>query len=961
MAVPRVVLVLAWSACLGLCRTAYPLAVESLTLIDASVNAPAPGFDPLEDGAKVNLAALRSRSLNIRANTSPATVGSVRFALDGNPNFRTENTAPYALAGDRNGDYYPWTPALGEHTVTATRYGGDGASGTVGEALTVRFLVVDEPLPPVGDVLFLYGAVPPATPGHAANPEDSGPLGFCEFASVVREVGFTPTGMADGSVTLTEEFLKPFTIVVFGSNNRRFTGEEQEAALEFVARGGGLLFFSDGAFGFEEGRASDNDLLRHFGMVTHHDNAGPLTTVSGGGGFHYLTDGISFRGEGVSQVRAAGESARILAVCGEGEYGLHIDDGFLQENDAALVVAEHGLGRVAATFDGDTFLNPPGTGTHIDEGDNREYARRLIRWLAHHEPVPATASVTGEPRVWHRVTLTFDGPPRREEGGANPFLDYRMDVVFSRDGREYRVPGFFAADGDAGETSATFGRVWRAHFVPDEAGEWSYRVSFRFGADAAVADDPLSGDPVSFDGAAGSFVVHPIDGADADPRDRGMLWYAGEHHLRFAATGERFLKAGADSPENFLGYFEFDGTFDTGGILPGFLHHYAPHAEDWRPGDPTWQGGKGKNIVGALNYLAAAGGNSVYFITYNIDGGDGADTWPWTTPPVRDRFDCSKLDQWEIVLSHMDRLGIQLHLLTQETENNNALDGGELGPVRSLYYRELVARFAHHLALTWNLGEENTNTDRQRQAFAAFIRRLDPYDHPITVHTFYNHAGTYYDALLGDPHFEATSIQGDGAQYNAWAIDLRRRSAGAGRPWAIYGDEQGPAVDANMGNLDVLRRTALWGNLMGGGAGVEWYFGYQGDFGDLQSEDWRKAAPLWAMTRHALEFFRDHLPFWEMAPANELASEQRAFVLAKPGEVYAVYLPDGGTTELELTAGTFAVWWYDPRRGGDLLRGSTTRVTGPGRAALGRPPGDASRDWAALIRSASSADGEDGC
>ena len=30
--------------------------------------------------------------------TEPGTVGSVRFALDGNPNFRTEDTAPYAVA-----------------------------------------------------------------------------------------------------------------------------------------------------------------------------------------------------------------------------------------------------------------------------------------------------------------------------------------------------------------------------------------------------------------------------------------------------------------------------------------------------------------------------------------------------------------------------------------------------------------------------------------------------------------------------------------------------------------------------------------------------------------------------------------------------------------------------------------------------------------------------------------------
>ena len=42
-----------------------------------------------------------------------------------------------------------------------------------------------------------------------------------------------------------------------------------------------------------------------------------------------------------------------------------------------------------------------------------------------------------------------------------------------------------------------------------------------------------------------------------------------------------------------------------------------------------------------------------------------------------------------------------------------SLDGGQLGPERKLYCRELIARFAHELAINWNIGEENTqSTDR---------------------------------------------------------------------------------------------------------------------------------------------------------------------------------------------------------------------------------------------------------
>jgi hypothetical protein len=89
----------------------------------------------------LNLATLPTRNLNIRGNTSPATVGSVRFALDNITNFRTESASPYTLAGDDNGDYLNWTPALGQHTLKATPYSKGGATGTTGTPHTVIFNV----------------------------------------------------------------------------------------------------------------------------------------------------------------------------------------------------------------------------------------------------------------------------------------------------------------------------------------------------------------------------------------------------------------------------------------------------------------------------------------------------------------------------------------------------------------------------------------------------------------------------------------------------------------------------------------------------------------------------------------------------------------------------------------------------------------------------------------------------
>jgi hypothetical protein len=149
---------------------------------------------------------------------------------------------------------------------------------------------------------------------------------------------------------------------------------------------------------------------------------------------------------------------------------------------------------------------------------------------------------------------------------------------------------------------------------------------------------------------------------------------------------------------------------------------------------------------------------------------------------------------------------------------------------------------------------------------------------------------------------------------------------------------------------------------MAGGAGVEWYLGStevsdpNGAPGrrwwDLETEDWRAHDRLWTQTRHALEFFKTYLPFWEMRPDDFLATSDLSYCLAKKGETYSVYLPRGGTTSLDLGSqkATYEVRWYDPRNGGSLQSGSVTSVDGPGVKALGKPPESSERDWVVLVR-----------
>jgi len=592
----------------------------------------------------------------------------------------------------------------------------------------------------------------------------------------------------------------------------------------------------------------------------------------------------------------------------------------------------------------------------------RSVALTTALWLTCGPAHPAPVKISGELKKWHTVTLSFRGPQASEDATPNPFTNYRLVVTFTNGTRKRVVHGFFAADGDAANTHSTSGNIWRVRFTPDVEGTWRFVASFRTGRNVALSLEPRAGRPAAFDGASGSFTIGPTDKRPPDNRARGILRYVGGHYLRFAQTGEHFLKGGADSPENFLGYQDFDGTYRharaggrrKGEALATTLHRYLPHLRDWRPGDPTWAGGKGKGIIGALNYLASKGMNSVYFLTMNVNG-DGKDVWPWTSHTERLRFDCSKLDQWEIVFAHMDRLGIMLHLITQETENDQLLDGGELGPQRRLYYRELVARFSYHLALTWNLGEENTNTDAQRKAFARYIHALDPYDHPVVCHTFPRAQDKVYTPLLGFEAFEGVSLQTNDTHRQT--IRWRDRSEVAGRPWVVCLDEIGPASvgvkpDADDPAHDEVRKRHLWGNLMAGGAGCEWYMGYRFPHNDLNCEDWCSRDAMWDQTRIALDFFRSHLPFTEMRHADSLTAAPDDYCFARPGIIYAIYLPNGGTTTLNLgkTSATFTVQWFNPRKGGSLRRGSVATIKGPGMVEIGNPPAEPKADWLALIR-----------
>jgi len=406
-------------------------------------------------------------------------------------------------------------------------------------------------------------------------------------------------------------------------------------------------------------------------------------------------------------------------------------------------------------------------------------------------------TVSGELMQWHKVTLNVNGPTCDESDmDPNPFLDIRLEALFTKGNLELRIPGYFAADGDASNTAATKGNTWLVHFAPVDTGIWSYTLSMRLGRNVAVNDSAEAGDPLPpVDGVSGTLEILASDKEGRDLRAHGLLQYVGEHYLKFAGTGEYFLKQGADAPENFLAYADFDGNFKNDGIKDNLIKSWAPHVRDWKNGDPTWAGGKGKGIIGAVNYLASEGMNVFSFLPMNIDG-DDRNVFPYTSYSERYHMDVSRLDQWEIVFEHGTRNGMYLHFKTQETENETLLDGGDLGLQRRLYYRELIARFSHHLALNWNLGEEvNDQTLKQRKDMAEYFWTHDPYQHHIVIHN-----GKMPDDMLGSASyltgFSLQTNKEDFSNVFSSVLEWVKKSDNAGKPWVVACDEPGDASHA---------------------------------------------------------------------------------------------------------------------------------------------------------------------
>jgi hypothetical protein len=339
----------------------------------------------------------------------------------------------------------------------------------------------------------------------------------------------------------------------------------------------------------------------------------------------------------------------------------------------------------------------------------------------------------------------------------------------------------------------------------------------------------------------------------------------------------------------------------------------------------------------------------------------------------------------------MQQYGMNAELLLLNFYRLPFTDPKQWTPARErLWLRYIVARYAAFPNLfLWTVANEyETHPDGRyhldqpsdvqwARATARFVKQLDPYSHPVTVHPVVS--SSTKGASPRDPYgspwrigeffgegdeidvlSHQTGQQGDGTAWDetlhCWTGDSAElvTSLRADRRYRkpVLNTENGyeylrghPTEKKQVHHTDKVRRSA-WRIVCAGG-----YFaaGFHGTIG--HSDIWNQ---IDAPNRYTFvldsegaaeqlgilhEFFAS-LPFWRMQPF-EGATGELAVGLAEPGQVYVVYLPHGGkaTVDLSSASGQFAAQWLDPRTGSVVADES---VEGESRRFFESPGKD---DW----------------
>lgn len=459
----------------------------------------------------------------------------------------------------------------------------------------------------------------------------------------------------------------------------------------------------------------------------------------------------------------------------------------------------------------------------------------------------------------------------------NPFTDATLTGTFAKaDGTGRSDVEGFCDSADGG--------VFRIRFMPSSPGDYVYSLKYRQGGFASAESGVFHASP-----------SHRRGPIRVDPEyPWHFIWEGTGEHYFFNGTTAYFLMGWKD--ERIIQY-----SIDR-------LHRLK---------------------VNRLR-VTIAGRENVFF-GEPVMNGDNFTTFPtpWPARQADDmyhpgfdytRFDLPYWRKFERAIRFARDRDMVMSLVLDMNDNKVHPKAGSDDEYRFIRYA--IARFGAMSNITWDLGDdlERYRSDEWTHQTGTLIKKWDPYRHLATSHP------------VEDVHQDRTSAWFDFTSFQEWsrnqhAYILKQRAAQEKTGRIIpqtneeYGYEDhypmwapGPGSDS----ADVLRRTA-WDIYMAGG--------YQ-----LVGESARRGTNIWPDTGggwlngrgddtmtmfigfgHIVDFFTS-FAWWKTNPHDELVSNG-AYCLAKPGEIYAVYLPKEGNVTIHLEPGTYSARWFGASTG----------------------------------------------
>lgn len=469
------------------------------------------------------------------------------------------------------------------------------------------------------------------------------------------------------------------------------------------------------------------------------------------------------------------------------------------------------------------------------------------------------------------VTVNMTNPDAR-----NPFTDASVSGSFERSdtGQRWQVDGF---------CDSPNGAVYQIRFMPPSAGKYTYNVSYRQGA----FQKKYAGTFQAVDG-------HRKGPIRIDPQYR---W-----HFIWEGTGEHYF---------------FNGT--TAYWLTGWREERIIN-----------------NSIDRLHRLkvnrirvTVAGRSNLFFGEPVMIGKNYSNLpTPWLaerpddfTHPGFDytRFDVPFWQKFERMLRHARDEDMIISVVLDMNDNKVHPAAGSEDERRFIRYA--VSRFSAFSNITWDLGDdmEGYRDDQWVHDTGTLIEQWDPYHHLATSHPM----KTVHQDRASE-WFGFTSYQDWSRKQHALMLESRELQKKTGRIIPQTNEEYGyedhypmwamPGSDS----ADVLLRTA-WDIVMAGGYQTAGETCRRGtNIAPDTGGGWMNGRGDDTMTMflgygHMVDFFTS-FEWWKTDPHDELV-DHGAYCLAKPGEIYAVYLPKGGKVTVKLEPGIYSGAWFSALSG----------------------------------------------